>query len=392
MKKIPLKQKAIQRVIKGYPLLVEEDFSVPLKEAEGELVELVDSRNQFIAAAYLARQNKGDGWVLSLDPQEPISETFFERLFEQAAEKRNHLKENPKTTAYRFFNGEGDGLGGLTIDFYADYYVFSWYSQGIFEHREMIYQAFHNAIADAKGVYQKFRYQRKDQLQSEFVSGEKAPEPLIILENGIQYAVYLNEGLMTGIFLDQRHVRKSLMEKYSAGKTVLNTFSYTGAFSVAAALGGAVETVSVDLAKRSLPKTEEQFAVNGLDLSHHKIRVMDVFDYFKYAVRKKLVFDTVIVDPPSFSRSKKKTFSVAKNYTSLLEDIIDITSKGGTIIASTNSASVSTNRFETFIEEAFKNKKETYRILEKHHLPEDFVVHPKFKEGNYLKVYIIQKD
>lgn len=392
MKKIPLKQNAVQKVLKSYPLLVKEDFAVPLNEKEGTLVELVDKQEQFVAAAYLASQNKGDGWVLSLNPNETISESFFERLFKQASEKRATLKEDSTTTAFRFFNGEGDGLGGLTIDYYADYYVFSWYSQGVFEHRDMIYHAFHNAIPGAKGIYQKFRYKRKDQKQSEFVSGQMAPEPLIIQENGIHFAVYLDEGLMTGIFLDQRHVRRSLMENYSAGKSVLNTFSYTGAFSVAAALGGAIETVSVDLAKRSLPKTEEQFAVNNLDLENHKIRVMDVFDYFKYAVRKKLVFDTVVVDPPSFSRSKKRTFSVAKNYTSLLEDIIDITSNGGTIIASTNSASVSTKRFESFIQEAFKNKKTPYQILETHRLPEDYTVHPRFKEGNYLKVYIIQKD
>ena len=391
MKTIQLKQKAAQRVLKGNPLLVKDDFVDPLNEKEGALVELSDENNRFVATAYLATQNKGNGWVLTLNPNEVITENFYDRLFSQAAEVREGLKADETTTAYRFFNGEGDGLGGLTIDVYAGYYVFSWYSAGIFEHHKTIYRAFQQAVPDAKGIYQKFRYKRSDDVLSEFVSGQQAPEPLIIQESGIQYAVYLDDGLMTGIFLDQRHVRKNLMEKYSLGRSVLNTFSYTGAFSVAAALGGATETVSVDLAKRSLPKTEEQFAVNELSLENHKIRVMDVFDYFKYAVRKELVFDTVVVDPPSFARSKKRTFSVAKNYTALLEDIIDITSAGGTIIASTNSAAVSTNRFESFIKDAFGNKGIRYRIMEKHTLPEDFKVNPHFKEGNYLKVYIIQK-
>lgn len=391
MKTLQLKQKAVQRVLKGNPLLINEDFVEPLNEKEGTLVKLSDQTNRFVATAYLATQNKGNGWVLTLNPNEVITENFYARLFLQAAEVREALKADDTTTAYRFFNGEGDGLGGLTIDVYEEYYVFSWYSEGIFEHQRAIYRAFQQAVPDAKGIYQKFRYKRPDGLLSEFVSGQEAPEPLIIQENGIHYATYLDDGLMTGIFLDQRHVRNSLMEKYSVGRRVLNTFSYTGAFSVAAALGGAVETVSVDLAKRSLPKTEEQFTVNGLSLENHKIRVMDVFDYFKYAVRKKLVFDTIVVDPPSFARSKKRTFSVAKNYTALLEDIIDITSDGGTIIASTNSAAVSTKRFESFINEAFKNKESRYRILEKHTLPEDFKVNPHFKEGNYLKVYIIQK-
>ena len=105
-------------------------------------------------------------------------------------------------------------------------------------------------------------------------------------------------------------------------KNILNTFSYTGAFSVASALGGAKKTSSVDLAKRSLIKTKEQFAINNINLDKQNIIIEDVFNYFKYAIRKKLLFDVVIVDPPSFARSKKIIFSVAKDYTKLLKEVI----------------------------------------------------------------------
>ena len=101
--------------------------------------------------------------------------------------------------------------------------------------------------------------------------GEQAPEPLLVTENGVQFATYLNEGLMTGIFLDQKEVRGRLVDGFAVGKTVLNMFSYTGAFSVAAAMGGAVATTSVDLAKRSLPKTTEQFEVNHLNLAAQRL-------------------------------------------------------------------------------------------------------------------------
>ena len=94
----------------------------------------------------------------------------------------------------------------------------------------------------------------------------------------------------------------------------MNLFSYTGAFSVAAAMGGAVQTTSVDVANRSLEKTREQFEVNGIDASEQKIYVMDVFDYIKYGAKKSLTFDTIVLDPPSFARTKKRTFSVAKDY------------------------------------------------------------------------------
>ncbi len=212
-----------------------------------------------------------------------------------------------------------------------------------------------------------------------------------MLENGVKYGTYLDDGLMTGIFLDQRDVRQSLLEKYAMGKKVLNTFSYTGAFSVAAALGGAVKTTSVDLAKRSLPKTVEQFEINGLDVTDQVIRVMDVFDYFKYAIRHKLTFDVVVVDPPSFARSKKRTFSAAKDYASLLEEVIQLTKSKGIIVASTNAANVSIEKFKGFIEEAFNNQNKSYTIEETFTLPDDFKTNPEFTQGDYLKVFIIRK-
>lgn len=391
MEKYKLKRRATQMVRDGYPVLLKEDFVKEPIESEGTIVELLDDNKRFVARAYLAKQNKGDGWILTMNENEKIDQTFFERLFNQAMAERANLKSNDQTNAYRFFNGEGDGLGGLTIDVYADYYIFSWYSAGIYKHQQTILKAFLAVVSDVKGIYEKIRYQTKTKPETNHVYGEEAPEPLLIKENGITFATYLNDGLMTGIFLDQRNVRRSILEHYSMDKTVLNTFSYTGAFSVAAAMGGASHTTSVDLANRSLEKTKEQFKVNGLDPELQTIRVMDVFDYFRYAIRKQLKFDTVVVDPPSFARSKKRTFSVSKDYTALLEDIIDITNEDGVIIASTNAANLSTEKFEQFIETAFDHKGIAYEILEKHTLPEDFKINPHYPQSDYLKVYVIQK-
>lgn len=206
----------------------------------------------------------------------------------------------------------------------------------------------------------------------------------------MNYAVDLNDGAMTGIFLDQRNVRKTLRDNYSMDKTVLNTFSYTGAFSVAAAMGGAAGTTSVDLAKRSLAKTIEQFAVNGIDYESQDIKVMNVFDYFNYAARKGLKFDVVVLDPPSFARTKKMTFSTAKDYPKLLMDALAITNDKGIIVASTNNASFNMKKFNGFIEKAFAESNKKYKILEQHQLPEDFTIPHNFPEFNYLKVVIIQ--
>jgi 23S rRNA (cytosine1962-C5)-methyltransferase len=213
---------------------------------------------------------------------------------------------------------------------------------------------------------------------------------ILIKENGIRYAVDLNEGAMTGIFLDQRNVRKTIRDKYAKGKTVLNTFSYTGAFSVAAALGGALKTTSVDVANRSLPKTKEQFLINDIDSDSQEIRVMDVFDYFSYAAKKNVAYDLVILDPPSFARTKKRRFSSQKDYKQLLKDAMLITAKKGVVIASTNTSSISMAKFKGFIESACSELNRGYHILEEFTLPDDFKTTKAFSEGNYLKVVFFQ--
>ncbi|KAB2336010.1 class I SAM-dependent rRNA methyltransferase [Cytobacillus depressus] len=376
----------------GSPLITEEAMiKMPVDLTEGSIIKLVDDKNQYVATGYFGRQNKGRGWVLTKNEQEMINQVFFEKRLLKALNSRKAFFENPETTAFRVFNGEGDGIGGLTIDFFAGYYLVHWYSEGIYHFKNDIIQALFN-VADVKGVYEKKRFNVKGTYieDDDFVAGERASFPLIVKENGIHFAVYLNDGAMVGVFLDQRNVRKAIRDKYAKGKTVLNTFSYTGAFSVAAALGGAAKTTSVDLANRSKSKTIEQFSVNNLDYEAHDIIVEDVFNYFKYAVRKQLSFEMVILDPPSFARSKKHTFSAAKDYPALLEQAIQITAKNGIIVASTNCSTFNMNKFKGFIENAFKQTGRKYKILEEYSLPEDFKTIKEFKEGNYLKVAIIK--
>lgn len=190
--------------------------------------------------------------------------------FQQAIAKRQSFFADETTTAFRLFNGEGDGVGGITIDYYADYLVISWYNETIHYFKKMIVDSLLQVFPNAKGVVEKIRF-KSELVESRWLAGEKPQEPLIVLENGVSYAVYLDEGYMTGIFLDQKEVRGRLTEGLAAGQKVLNMFSYTGAFSVAAAYGGALETTSVDLAQRSLPKTQEQFEVNGLPLAQQKL-------------------------------------------------------------------------------------------------------------------------
>ncbi|WP_373035482.1 class I SAM-dependent rRNA methyltransferase [Sulfurimonas sp.] len=378
----------------GYPLISKEsviDWSKVTQE--GTIINLVDAKNTFIAKGYYGIQNKGYGWVLSYERNENIDAAYFAKKIKSAIEYREDFYKDKNTTAFRVFNSEGDGVGGLTIDYFDDFYMITWYSIGIYELKAEILEAL-KSLVDYKGIYQKKRFDTKGKYlddADDFVCGEKAPSPLIVKENKANFAVYLDDGAMVGVFLDQKDVRKTIRDVYAKDKTVLNTFSYTGAFSVFAALGGAKNTTSVDLAKRSLSKTQEQFSINNIDANTQNILVEDVFNYFKYALRKKLLFDLVVLDPPSFARSKKHTFSASKDYVKLLKEAIQITNKNGIIVASTNAANFSMMTFRDFISKAFRELKGKYNVEKSFSLPKDFKVNDKFKEGNYLKVVIIRK-
>ncbi|MFZ3578370.1 class I SAM-dependent rRNA methyltransferase [Virgibacillus sp. DJP39] len=377
----------------GYPL-IKKDFikNTNVLKNEGSIVHLVDQNRNFIAKGYYGNQNKGLGWVLTKNKAEAIDYSFFKSRIKEAMDSRIALYQSADTTGFRVFNGEGDGIGGLTIDYFAGYYLINWYSEGIYTFKDSVIRVL-DELCEYRAIYEKKRFDTKGQYidDDDFVKGTRGEFPIIIKENGMNYAVYLNDGAMVGVFLDQRQVRKAIRDKYSEGKNVLNTFSYTGAFSVAAALGGAAKTTNVDLAKRSQSKTIEQFSVNGIDYEQQDIKVMDVFEYFKYAKRKELKFDLVILDPPSFARSKKHTFSTAKDYSGLIKDTIAITEKNGVIVASTNNASFGMKKFKGFIEKAFKETQTNYRVLEEFNLPSDFKTHAHFPQSNYLKVVIVEK-
>ncbi|MGX7243254.1 class I SAM-dependent rRNA methyltransferase [Enterococcus quebecensis] len=387
---IKVAKKSEKKFKERYPLIQKEDLIDVPSSFSDEWVDFVDSKGQYIATGYLGKQNKGIGWLVSW--QGSVDTAFLESLFLEAKNHRTIFEQDESTSAYRLFNGEGDGLGGLTIDRYDNFAVFSWYNETLYQKKIKIVQAFRKIFPEIEGAYEKIRFSSKSLPESQKLFGSDAPEPLLICENGVNYASYLNDGLMTGIFLDQKEVRGRLVEGIAAGKTVLNMFSYTGAFSVASAMGGAITTTSVDLAKRSLPKTKEQFEVNHIAVEDQKIVVMDVFDYFKYAIRKDLMYDVIVLDPPSFARNKKKVFSVAKNYGELVLDSIDILQDKGLLICSTNAANITLEKYKKMIIKALDEKRVHYKFKETYQLPSDFKINKHFEEGNYLKVFFIEID
>ncbi|RLU44051.1 class I SAM-dependent rRNA methyltransferase [Streptococcus iniae] len=384
MNKLYINSFVQKRIASGIQLLDEKDFKD--LETIDQLVQLYSKSNQHIGTAYLSQQNKGLGWVLP-KKLENLSVSFFVDLFQKARLKRKSFEDSDTDTAYRLFNQDGDFFGGFTVDRYNDFALFSWYNTFVYQEKAIIIQAFKEVYPDLKGAYEKIRFKGED-YESAHLYGEEVKEPFLILENGIAYQVFLNDGLMTGIFLDQHDVRKGLTNGMAAGKSLLNLFSYTAAFSVAAAMGGASQTVSVDLAKRSRELSQAHFQANHLEMTNHQLVVMEVFDYFKYAKRKALKFDIIVIDPPSFARNKKKTFSVMKDYHKLIAEALEILKPNGQIIASTNASNMTKEQFKKQILKAFADKDISEMTLQQ--LPTDFSVNKADERSNYLKVFTIK--
>lgn len=390
MQTLTIKPRISRQIAAGRRLLQTGDFRELPAVAPGSLVRLVNDQHQFVAMAYLAQQHKGVGWVYSEQEGTLITTDWLISLFQSARERRTALFSDPTTTGFRLFNGEGDGLGGLALDWYDGYIVSHWYSSGITTYQMAIIAAIQAVFPECLGIVAKHRFKASDLPASEWIFGQEAPHDLVILENGIRYVTHLNEGWMTGIFFDQRLVRDYINQYLAPGQRVLNTFSYAGAFSMASAMGGATETVSVDLAKRTKELTAEQFAINGMPMTNHRVQVMDTFDYFAYAARHDQEFDVIIMDPPSFARSDHGYFKVTEDYATLVQMALPLLAEQGYLVCSTNAANFAAEDFLAAILAGAKVAARKLQVVAHFHLPEDFPVPPASPESDYLKVYILR--
>jgi 23S rRNA (cytosine1962-C5)-methyltransferase len=279
------------------------------------------------------------------------------------------------TTVFRLANEGGDGLPGLAIDYYAGYAVVSFTladlaastdppQAGRREHQTSAKDKTRvlDAIASFgfDGVYEKTRpkhasglsdAEREAMAPAAPSRGSAAPSPLVVMEEGVPLLVRLSAGLATGLYADQRKNRKRVRAQAS-GQRVLNLFSYTCAFSVVAALGGASRTVSVDASASALEWGRESFAHAGIDLTGHEFVAMDARAYLERAARRSERFDLVILDPPSFGRAKGARFSLTTDFPALCALAYAVLDDRGTLLASINHEKTTQDRFRHMVEDA----------------------------------------
>ncbi|RME54525.1 MAG: class I SAM-dependent rRNA methyltransferase [Deltaproteobacteria bacterium] len=376
-------------VRQGHPWVIRDRKTGDTRHlATGSIVDLVGPDRSFVARALVDPGNEVVARVLTRDPRETIDPPFFERRALRACTLRQACIDGETTNAFRILNGENDGIPGLHIDRLGDYGVAQIYTQAILPHVEQIYTTVMAAFR-LRGLYEKRRFRSprgidRKRLQGRLVLGEPAPDPLPIREGGCAFLVRPQHAMDTGIFLDQRENRRRI-RRLARGREVLNTFAYTCAFSVAAALGGARKTVSVDSSSNHLAWGKENFARNGLDPASHEFVCEDVFAFFG----KKRRFDLVILDPPTFSGGKG-TFRAERDYGRLVSAALRALRPEGFLLCSTNAAKLKAPAFQQAVFRALEAGGRAFQILATPGPPLDFPTLPDFPQGQPFKSCLLR--
>lgn len=355
---------------------------------EGELVDLVGHKNQFIARGHFQPSTIAVRVLTFTD--RPIDQEFYNEMVQNAVQMRLNLNLlNKKNNIFRLIHGEGDSLPGLIVDFYNGVAVIQCHSIGMYRDLNFISLALQKVLGDKLiAIYSKSNDTLPARLEiaNEYVFGS-CETPHVAMENGVKYNIDWVHGQKTGFFIDQRENR-NLIAKYALGKKVLNTFCYSGGFSLSAIAGGATFAHSLDSSKKAIELTEENVILNKMGKNHNSI-VADTMEYIKELPEE---YDIIVLDPPAFAKHRDKRHKAIQGYKRLNAHAIRQIKPGGLIFTFSCSQVVDKFLFNNTIIAAAIESGRKVRIIEQLHQPADHPINAFHPEGEYLKGLVIQVD
>ena len=367
-------------VFSGAIDLIDDEIS------DGDIVSVFDSRNRFLASGHF--QNATIAVRILTFEEIELNQSFYNKVLSEAIELRKTLglfsKEN---SICRILHGEGDGLPGLIIDYYNGVAVIQCHSIGMYQSIELISVALQTVLGKSlKAVYSKSSetLHNKADIVDSFIFGT-CKTPHKAKENGVTFSIDWVTGQKTGFFIDQRENRK-LLSKYAQNKKILNTFCYSGGFSLFALKAGANEVHSLDSSKKAIELTEQNVGLNKLEENHVTI-VADAMEFMKTVDNS---FDVIILDPPAFAKHRDKRHQAIQGYKRLNEMAIRSIRPGGIIFTFSCSQVVDKNLFTHTVIAAAISSGRKIRILEQLHQPADHPINAFHPEGEYLKGLVIQ--
>ncbi|MBI5483298.1 MAG: class I SAM-dependent rRNA methyltransferase [Deltaproteobacteria bacterium] len=381
----------------GHPWVVADTYTKKWPAGQpGQSVELCDGQGRYLATALLDPADRVVARVL--DRQRiRLDRGWLMKRVQAAIDLRRHHADLTETDAYRLVNAEGDGLPGLTVDCYAGYLMLQLYSAAWRPHLALLTKVLQELLSPV-GIYEKLRPRETRELEAQsdsknygrLLAGGPAPQRLEVRENGLTFLVSLEQGLNSGLFLDQRRNRRDLMQRVD-GKRVLNLFAYTGAFSVAAAASGATLVTGVDASPGYSDWARANFGANRLNPKRHEFIVGDCMAVLGNLAQSNKKYDVILMDPPSFSTTSKSRFTTRGGTSDLAAAAIKLLVDGGLLITSSNHQKVDVADYLKELRRAALQSGCELRVISLFGQPEDFPYPVTFPEGRYLKYAVCVK-
>ncbi len=347
----------------------------------GEIVEIRDNHRKLLGYAFYSNQSQITARIFEFGETEcDINEVYWMDKILRAAALRKLCIDASQTNTYRLLHAEGDFIPGVIVDIYNEVAVVQLLIRGTESIKESCYKALYQL--GIKHIYLKTKQttQRLEMVESSGWVGEPVAMPIQVKEHGVKFWIDVETGQKTGFFIDQRENRK-LLGQLSNNKKVLNTFSYSGGFSLYALEGGATLVHSVDSSKEAISCCDKNVALNQFQGNHQSF-VMDVFDFLKTA---EVDYDIVVLDPPAFAKNAKSLPNAIRGYKNLNLTAFQKIKPGGLIFTFSCSQHMDKELFRKVVFGAAADAGRNIRILRQLSQPEDHPISIYHPEGEYLK-------
>lgn len=323
-----------------------------------------------------------------------IDKDWFRSQLEHAIQLREHLRTRSDCNAYRIIHGESDGFPGLIVDRYDEWIVCQFLSAGVEIHKHMIVSLLQEAF-EPKGIYERSdaSIREKEGLYpiTGVLAGEEPPERVEIQEGLCRFWVDIRNGHKTGFYLDQR-INRSEVTRWSQDRRVLNCFSYTGGFGIAAAQGGAAHTTHIDTSAHALALAQAHIELNELSPEKNALVEGDVFQVLRQYRKEKRTFDLIVMDPPKFIDSKRNLDRGCRGYKDINMLAFQLLEPGGLLFTYSCSGLMPTPLFQKVVADAALDAHKGARILRRLGQAMDHPIRTSFPEGEYLKGLLCQVD
>jgi len=355
--------------------------------APGDTVTVVDSKHRFLARAAWSPASQLSARVWTFDPEETVDADFFRRRIEAAVEYRKFLKLDAPEGGCRLVHSEGDALPGLVVDRYGEFLVVQFLSAGVERFRAEIVAALQEATG-AKGIYERSdsSVRAKEGLEERkgLLAGAEPPNPVVIVENGAKYAVDVRHGQKSGFYFDQRDSRAAVAA-LSAGKRVLNAFSYTGGFGVAALLAGAEQVINIDSSAPALKLARHNLEMNRIAPTRCENIEGDVFTELRRLAEAGEKFDLIILDPPKFIESRNALVKGCRAYQDIARLGFGLLVPGGVLVNFSCSGLMTPELFQKITADAAIDAGVTGKFIRRLEQSPDHPTSTAVPEGFYLK-------